>query len=145
MINQEGHNKQVKTCSNKTSILRTIISIYIMYELCIQIVYIMFMIYTFCSSELMYTICIQNVCIQNVSHILTNFFIHFIYKIQLAQLFWLLYTKCIQNFVKIWDTFCIHQLYTSCTSFVCKMYAQFPFDSSSSIESVNCFTGCIIF
>ena len=33
--------------------------------------------YTFCRSELMYIKCIQNVCMQNVSHISANFCIHF--------------------------------------------------------------------
>ena len=47
----------------------------------------------------------------------------------------LLYTFCLQNLAgivllilyrKFVYSFCIHQLYTSCTIFVCKMYTQFP-------------------
>ena len=37
-----------------------------------------------------------------------------------------LYTKASRNMVYILYTFCIHQLYTSCTIFVYKMYTQFP-------------------
>ena len=39
------------------------------------------MMYALSRSELMYIKCIQNVCIQNVYHISTNFCIHFVYKI----------------------------------------------------------------
>ena len=35
----------------------------------------------FVEPELMYTKCKQNVCMQNVSHISTNFCIYFVYKI----------------------------------------------------------------
>ena len=113
----------------------------------------MFMMYALSRSELMYTKCIQSVCIQNISHILTNFCIHFVCKMN---------TKCIQNvciqnvyhistkfnwhssfyfvykmctkilskygihFVYILYTLCIYQLHTSCTIFVYKMYIQFP-------------------
>ena len=91
---------------------------------------------------------IQNVCIQNVSHISTNCCIQnayemFVYKIYLT--FWqrfvyILYTKfswhssfdfvykmykACWNVVYILYTFCIHQLYTSYTIFVYKMYKQF--------------------
>ena len=72
MNNKEVHNKWVKICWNKGFILHTIISIYIMFEFCIKIVYIMFMMYIFCRSELMHTKFIQNVCIQNVSRILAK-------------------------------------------------------------------------
>ena len=54
------------------------------------------MMYTFCRSELMYTKCIQNVCIQNVSHISANFYTQNIYKKYptFAQTFvYILYTK----------------------------------------------------
>ena len=41
-------------------------------------------VYTFCMQKLykMYTKCIQNVYMQNAYHILTNFCIHFVYKIK---------------------------------------------------------------
>ena len=46
---------------------------------------------------------IQNICIQNVSHISTNFCIHFVYKIQLVAIVLLiLYTKCIATYKKMW-------------------------------------------
>ena len=61
--------------------MHAIICIYILHEFYIRIVNIIFMMQTFCKSELMYTKYIQNVCIKNVSHILTNFSIHFVYKI----------------------------------------------------------------
>ena len=37
-----------------------------------------------------------------------------------------MYTKVCQNMGYNLYTFCIHQLYTSCTVFVYKMYTQFP-------------------
>ena len=144
------HNKWVKICQNKGSILHTIICRYILYEFCIQIVYIMFMMYVWGRSELMHTKCIQNVCIQNVPHILTNFCIQDIYKmfvykmyttfrqtfiyISYAKFSWhnsfdfvyTMYTKVCRNMVYILYTFCINQLYASCTIFVYKMYTQFP-------------------
>ena len=74
----EVHNKRFEICWNKGPILHTVICIYILYEICIQIVYIIFTRHTFWTSELMYTkciqnVCIQSVCIQNASHISTNF------------------------------------------------------------------------
>ena len=103
MIKQEMNNKRVVIFWNKGSILHTIICLYILYEFCIQIVYIIFTMYTFCRSELM-SLCIpnlyktyltfrqtfvykistkfiQNVYLQNVSHISTNFCIQNVYKI----------------------------------------------------------------
>ena len=52
-----------------------------------------------------------NICIQNVAGIVLL----------------ILYIACIQKFDEMWYiyilfTFCIHQLYTSCTIFVYKMY-----------------------
>ena len=115
MNNKEVHNKWVKICWNKGFILHTIISIYIMYEFCIQIVYIMFMMHIFCRSELMHTKCIQYVCIQNVSRILT--------KQNLAGIVLLiLFPKCIQKFVKMWYTFCIHSVYILYIPVVCILY-----------------------
>ena len=129
------HNKQVVIFWNKGSILHAIICIYILYEFCIQIVYIIFTMYTFCRSELMslciqnlykmyptfwqtfvykmYTKCIQNVYLQNVSHISTNFCIQNVYKMYTKCLFTkciphfdkLLYTKCVQNFWGLWVSF----------------------------------------
>ena len=94
--------------------LHAIICIYILYEFCIQIVYITFMMYTFGRSELKYTKCTQNVCIQNVSHISTNFV-------------YILYTKCIQkvcvlNVSHILTNFCIENVYKM---FLYKMYPTF--------------------
>ena len=65
-------------------ILHTIICIHILYEFCIQIVY---MIYTFCTSELMCIKCIQNGYIQNVSYISTNFCIHFAYILYIYKMY----------------------------------------------------------
>ena len=54
---------------------------------------------------ILYTKCIPNVSIQNVSHISTNFCIQNVYKSL---------SKCGIHFVYILYTFCIHQLYISC-------------------------------
>ena len=93
--------------------MHTIIYICILYGFCMQIVYKMFMMYTFwyitidvykmhtkclykkCIphfDKLLYTKCIQNVCMQNVYHISTNFCINFVIK-NVAGM----YTKCIQS------------------------------------------------
>ena len=87
--------------------LHAIICIYILYEFCIQIVYITFMMYTFGRSELKYTKCTQNVCIQNVSHISTNFCIHFVYKMYTKSLC----TKCIPHFDKLLYRKCIQNVF----------------------------------
>ena len=67
--------------------------------------------YAFCRSEMMYAKCIQNVCIQNVSHIYTLY------------------------------TFCIHQLYTSCAIFVnrkfCNYILDIKFDLHKNIGKSN--------
>ena len=85
----------------------------------------MFMMYALSRSELMYTKCIQNVCIQNVYHISAKFNWHssfgFVYKMCTKIL-----SKYGIHFVYILYTLCIHQLHTSCTIFVYKMYTQFP-------------------
>ena len=107
----EVHNKWVKICWNKGSILHIIICICILYGFCIQIVY-MFMIYALSRSELMYT-----KCIQNEFRILTN-----------------LYTFCIQSVYKMfvykmypifWQTF-VYKMYITCQqTFVCILYTIF--------------------
>ena len=106
------HKKRVKICWNKGSILHTIICIYILYEFCIQIVYMIFMTYPFCRSELMFAKFIQNVCIQNVSHY--TFCIQSFATIALL----ILYTKCIQTFVQMWYTFSIRRGYSIWKKFV---------------------------
>ena len=35
-----------------------------------------------------------------------------------------LYSKCIQKFVKMWDTFCIHFVYISCIHLVQLLFAK---------------------
>ena len=134
------HNKQVVIFWNKGSILHAIICIYILYEFCIQIVYIIFTMYTFCRSELMslciqnlykmyptfwqtfvykmYTKCIQTVYLQNVSHISTNFCTQNVYKMYTKCLF----TKCIPHFDKLLYTKCIQNVYKM---FIYKMYPTF--------------------
>ena len=69
------------------------------------------MMYALSRLELMYT-----KCIQNVSHISTNFSIHFVYKIIRTmavkfciQSVYKSLSKCGIHFVYILDTFCIHQ------------------------------------
>ena len=54
---------------------------------------------------------------QNVSHISTNFCIHFIQNLAAIVLL-ILYRKCIQKFVEMWYTFCIHFIYILHTSVV---------------------------
>ena len=90
-----------------------------------QIVYIIFMMYTFCRSELMYTKWIYTKCIPNFDKLLHTFCIYLIKNLA-AKVLLILFTKCIQKFVKMWYAFCTHQLYTSCIIFVSKMYTQFP-------------------
>ena len=68
--------------------------------------------YTFCTSELMYTKCIQNGYIQNISHISTNFCIHFAYILYIYKMYTkCFYTKCVPHFHKLLYTKCI---YTKC-------------------------------
>ena len=103
---------------------------YILYGFCIQIAYIMLMMYTFCRSELMYTNCIQNVCIQNVSLISTNFYIQFVGKMYTKCL----YTKCIPHFDKLRFTFWLQNLagivllilYTKCIQTFVQMWYTLP-------------------
>ena len=74
----------------------------------IQVVYTIFMMYTFCKSELMYTKCTPHLdkllytfCMQNVAAIVLFIF----------------YIKCIKKFVGMWYTFCKHLaqfFYTKC-------------------------------
>ena len=71
--------------------------------------------YDFCRWELMYTKCIQNVCIQNISHISTNFCTHFEYKMYAKCL----YTKCIPHFDKLLYAKCIQNV---CVQNVYKMF-----------------------
>ena len=74
----------------------------------------------------MYTKCFYTKCISHFKNFLYTFCMHNLAGVVLL----ILYTKCIQKFVEIWYTFlytfCIYQLYTSCTIFVYKMYTQFP-------------------
>ena len=100
------------------------------------------MMYALSRSDLMYTKCVQNVCMQNVSHLSTkcciqNEYKMYIYKIYitLRQTFvyilytkfswrssfdfvYKMYTKVCRNMVCILYIFCRHQLYTPCTIFV---------------------------
>ena len=113
------HNKRVKICWNKGSIQHTIICIYILYGFCIQIVYIMGMMYTFCRSEMMYTKCIATKClcakcISCFDKLLYTFCIQNLVGIVLL----ILYTKCKQKLVEMRYTFCIHFVYISCIHFV---------------------------
>ena len=64
------------------------------------------MMYTFCTSKLMYTKCIENVCIQNVSHISKNFCIHFAYKMYIKYI----QNICIQNGPNISTNFYIQNV-----------------------------------
>ena len=104
----------------------------------------MFMMHTFCRSELMYSYKVyrlQNVykmysqkvfvCKTNTTFrqtfLLHKFCIQNLAGINLL----ILYTKCIAtkvcpNVVYISYTFCILQLYTSCAIFLYGMYTQFP-------------------
>ena len=90
----------------------------------------------------------KNVYKQNISHILTNFCIQNVYKMFVYKMHstfrqtfayillskfnchrsfdfvYKMYTKVCQNMGYILYTFCIHQLYTSCTVFVYKMYTM---------------------
>ena len=83
---------------------------------CLQLfVYTVLMMYTFRRSKLMY-----RKCIQNVSHISTNFCINFCVNFCMQNLvainLIILHTKCIQQFVKRWDKLHIHLVYILYTS-----------------------------
>ena len=136
------HNKWVKICRDKGSILHTIICIYVLYEFCTQIVYIMFMMCALSRSQLMYTKRIQNFYIQNVSHISTNFCIQnnrlfikciprfdkLLYTFCIQNLagvvLLILYTKCMRRFVEIWYTFYIHFVYIGCIHLLQFVYTK---------------------
>ena len=77
----------------------------------------MFMMYTFCRSELMYTKCIQNVCIKNVSRILRNFCTQNVYKMFVYKM----YPTFRQTFVYI---LCTNFSWHSSFDFVYKMYTK---------------------
>ena len=91
----------------------TIICIYILYEFCIQIVYIIFMMHTFCRSELMYKKCVPNVYKMYPTFLQT--FIYILYtKFSCNSSFNFVY-KMHTKFVEVWDTFHIHlQSSTNC-------------------------------
>ena len=58
---------------------------------------------------------VHTLCIQNVFHISTNFCTYTFCIQNLAVIDLLvLYTKCIQRFVKMWDKFCIHFVNIHC-------------------------------
>ena len=94
---------------------------------------------------ILYTKCIHNICIQNVSHISTNFCTYTFCIQNLAGIALLIfYTKYIQKFVEMWYTFCIHFVYILYTSvvyilynFVYKMYTQFPCVIFDQLASFN--------
>ena len=138
MINEEVHNKRVKICWNKGSIVHTIICIYILYGFCIQIVYIMVMDVHFLYIKIhvykMSTKCLYTKSIPHFHNLLYTFCIQNVYKMLHSKCIphfdKLLYTFWIQNLadivlsiVEMWYTFCIpqlciYQLNTSCTIFV---------------------------
>ena len=63
----------------------------------------------------------------NISHILTNFCIHFAYKISCHSSFnfvYKMYTKVYRNMVYILYTFCIHFAYISCINLVQLLYTK---------------------
>ena len=130
------YNKWVKICWNKESILHTVICIYVLYELCIKMLYIMLMMHAFCRSELMYT-----KCIQNVSHISTKFCIQNVYYkmcvYKMYTTFWQTFAYILYTKLSRYSSFdFVYKMYSckslskcgihSCTIFVYKMYTQVP-------------------
>ena len=73
------------------------------------------MMYTFCKlfNKLLYTFCIQNLA-------------------AIVLLIW--HTKCIQKFVEMRDTFCIHLVNTSCIHLVQFLYTKYIITSLECIE-----------
>ena len=55
----------------------------------------------------MYAIYIQN----NVSHISTNFCIHYVYNTKRTMIAKFFIQNVCKSFVEMWDTFCIHLVY----------------------------------
>ena len=75
-------------------------------------------------------------CIPHVDRLLYNFYIQNLYK---------RLPKCGAHFVYILYKFCMHQLHTSCTIFVCKMYTWFLWVDKSSYSLMyisKCLTWC---
>ena len=132
------HNKWVKLCWNKGSILHTNICIYILYQFCIQIVFIMFMMYTFWPiridlyktyTKCLYTKCNPHYgkllywfCIQNLAGIVLLILCtkYFVYKFSWHSSFDFVYKKL----VEMSYTFCIHFVYISCIHLVQFLYTK---------------------
>ena len=91
---------------------------------------------------ILYTKCIHNICIQNVSHISTNFCTYTFCIQNLAGIALLIfYTKYIQKFVEMWYTFCIHFVYILYTSIVYILYlVQFLYTKCIHIFCMGCFS-----
>ena len=114
-------NKQVKICGNVGSILHIIICIYIIHAFCIQIVYIIFMMYTFCRSELMYTK--FRLYKMSVYKMDPTFRRNFVY---------ILFTKHIQKFLsKCGIHFCVYFVYIFYTSVVYILYSFLQWEPQS--------------
>ena len=110
-----------------------------LYEFRIKIVYIIFMMYALCKNishistnfcihfaYKLFTKCIQNICIQNVSYISTNFCMQNVYKIFVYKM----YTTFRQTFVYIlytkfsWRSF-FNFVYKSLSKYVYILYKFF--------------------
>ena len=113
--------------------------VYILYVFCIQIVYIVLMMYPFCRLELMYKNCIQDICKiyttcrQTFVYILfTNFNCHssfnFVYK---------MYTKVCRNVGYISYASCIHFVYSSCIHLVQFLYTKCTHDFRAGATMLN--------
>ena len=101
------------------SILHTIICIYLLYESCIQTVYIIFLIYIFVDqmyTKCLHTKCLYTKCIPYFSKLVYTFCMQNLVVIVLS----ILYKVCWMGY-----KFCIRQFYTSCTIFVYQIYTQF--------------------
>ena len=105
-------------------------------------------VYTFCMQKLykMYTKCIQNVCMQNAYHILTNFCIHFVYKIKrtmpakfFIQNVYKSLLKCgIYFHTYILYTFCIHQFWSTIFTILNPQLYNFYKTFTQNIYTNNC-------
>ena len=102
----------------KGSILNTIICIYIVHEFCIQIVYIMFMKYTFCGSRLMYTEYLYTKCIP---HFYKQLLYTFCIQNPAGIVLLILYRKCVKKLSKC-GIFCVHFIYIFYVSVVYILY-----------------------
>ena len=128
-------NKRVKMSKWGIHVAYNYWYIYILYEVCIKIVYTIFMLCAICRSELMYTRCVQNVCIQ-IYPTFRQTFVYILHTKLAVTVLLILFTKCIQKFVEIWYIFCIHFVCILHISVVYILY-NYCIQNAYTVQSLN--------